>query len=262
MVTLKSPEEIQKMRVNNLLVAEILEELRGAIRPGVTTLELERYCEELTRRRGAKPAFKGYRGYPFSLCTSVNEEVVHGMPSDRKLKEGDILSLDFGVYHQGFYGDAAVTVAVGQVSEEARRLMRVTEEALYRAISQARAGNRLGDISAAVQSHVEAAGFSVVRDLVGHGIGRSLHEEPQVPNYGRAGRGIELRPGMVLAIEPMVNAGGYPVRVLPDGWTVVTADGRLSAHFEHSVAILDNGPCVLSRIDGIADSRREGRETF
>ena len=250
MVILKSPEEIRKLRANNLMVAGILEELKEIIRPGVTTLELDRYCEELTLQKGAKPAFKGYKGYPFSLCTSVNEEVVHGMPSERKLREGDIVSLDFGIYHQGLYGDAAVTVPVGEVSDEAGRLMQVTEEALYRAIEQARAGNRLGDISAAIQNHAEAAGYSVVRDLVGHGIGRSLHEDPQVPNYGREGRGIELRPGIVLAIEPMVNAGTYAVKVLPDGWTVVTADGKLSAHFEHSVAITEDGPFILSRIDG------------
>ncbi|HRT62737.1 MAG TPA: type I methionyl aminopeptidase [Syntrophales bacterium] len=250
MVILKSPDEIRKLRASNLLVARILEALKKMIRPGVSTIELDRYCEELALQAGAKPAFKGYRGYPFSLCTSVNEEVVHGMPSERKLREGDIVSLDFGIYHQGLYGDAAVTVPVGEVSDEARRLMRVTEESLYRAIEQARAGNRIGDISAAIQNHVEAAGYSVVRDLVGHGIGRSLHEEPQVPNYGREGRGIELRPGIVLAIEPMVNAGAHAVKVLKDGWTVVTADGRLSAHFEHSVAIMDGDPFILSRIDG------------
>jgi len=200
-------------------------------------------------RRGARPAFKGYRGYPYSLCTSVNSEVVHGMPSERELKEGDIVSLDFGVLHDGYYGDAAVTVPVGEISPAARRLLRVTEEALYRGISAARAGNRIGDISAAIQGHVEAAGFSVVRDLVGHGIGKSLHEDPQVPNYGSSGRGIELKPGMVFAIEPMVNEGTYRVDVLRDGWTVVTADGKLSAHFEHSVAVTENGPVILSRID-------------
>jgi methionyl aminopeptidase len=250
MVILKSPEEIRKLRGNNLMVARILEALKKIIRPGVTTLELDRYCEELTLQKGAKPAFKGYKGYPFALCTSVNEEVVHGMPSERRLKEGDIVSLDFGIYHQGLYGDAAVTVPVGEVADEAGRLMRVTEEALYRAIEKARAGNRLGDISAAVQNHVEAAGYAVVRDLVGHGIGRSLHEDPQVPNYGREGRGIEVRPGLGLAL---VNAGTHAVKVLQDGWTVVTADGELSAHFEHSVAITENEPFILSRIDGRPD---------
>jgi len=237
------------MRKSNALVAVILEELAKKIRPGVKTIELDRLSEQMALKRGARPAFKGYRGYPYSLCTSVNSEVVHGMPSERELMEGDIVSLDFGVLHDGYYGDAAVTVPVGEISPAARRLLRVTEEALYRGISEARAGNRIGDISAAIQGHVEAAGFSVVRDLVGHGIGKSLHEDPQVPNYGSSGRGIELKPGMVFAIEPMVNEGTYRVDVLRDGWTVVTADGKLSAHFEHSVAVTENGPVILSRID-------------
>ena len=237
------------MRKSNALVAVILEELGKKIRPGVKTIELDRLSEQMALRRGARPAFKGYRGYPYSLCTSVNSEVVHGMPSERELQEGDIVSLDFGILRDGYYGDAAVTVPVGEISPEARRLLRVTEEALYRGISAARAGNRIGDISAAIQGHVEAAGFSVVRDLVGHGIGKSLHEDPQVPNYGSSGRGIELKPGMVFAIEPMVNEGTYRVDVLRDGWTVVTADGKLSAHFEHSVAVTENGPVILSRID-------------
>ena len=237
------------MRKSNALVAAILEELAKKIRPGVKTIELDRLSEAMALKRGARPAFKGYRGYPYSLCTSVNSEVVHGMPSERELQEGDIVSLDFGILRDGYYGDAAVTVPVGEISPEARRLLRVTEEALYRGISAARAGNRIGDISAAIQGHVEAAGFSVVRDLVGHGIGKSLHEDPQVPNYGSSGRGIELKPGMVFAIEPMVNEGTYRVDVLRDGWTVVTADGKLSAHFEHSVAVTENGPVILSRID-------------
>ncbi|HQL91027.1 MAG TPA: type I methionyl aminopeptidase [Syntrophales bacterium] len=249
MVILKSRQEIEKMRKSNALVAVILEELAKKIRPGVKTIELDRLSEQMALKRGARPAFKGYRGYPYSLCTSVNSEVVHGMPSERELMEGDIVSLDFGVLHDGYYGDAAVTVPVGEISPAARRLLRVTEEALYRGISEARAGNRIGDISAAIQGHVEAAGFSVVRDLVGHGIGKSLHEDPQVPNYGSSGRGIELKPGMVFAIEPMVNEGTYRVDVLRDGWTVVTADGKLSAHFEHSVAVTENGPVILSRID-------------
>ena len=249
MIILKSRQEIEKMRKSNALVAAILEELAKKIRPGVKTIELDRLSEQMALKRGARPAFKGYRGYPYSLCTSVNSEVVHGMPSERELKEGDIVSLDFGVLHDGYYGDAAVTVPVGEISPAARRLLRVTEEALYRGISAARAGNRIGDISAAIQGHVEAAGFSVVRDLVGHGIGKSLHEDPQVPNYGSSGRGIELKPGMVFAIEPMVNEGTYRVDVLRDGWTVVTADGKLSAHFEHSVAVTENGPVILSRID-------------
>jgi methionyl aminopeptidase len=248
MVILKLPDEIEMLRTSNLIVAEILSELRDRVRPGVTTGELNRFCEELSKKKRVKPAFKGYKGYPFALCTSVNGEVVHGMPSDRSLISGDILSLDFGVNYKGFYGDAAITVPVGDVSYEAKRLMKVTEAGLYDAIRQARAGNRLGDISAAVQEQVESAGFSIVRDFVGHGIGRSLHEDPQIPNYGTRGRGIELKPGMVLAIEPMVNEGSYEVQVLPDGWTVVTKDGKLSAHFEHSVAVTENGPDILSRI--------------
>jgi methionyl aminopeptidase len=248
MVILKLPDEIEKLRTSNRIVAEILGELRERVRPGVTTRELDRLSEELSRKKRVRPAFKGYRGYPFALCTSVNGEVVHGMPSERPLVSGDILSLDFGVDYKGYFGDAAITVPVGTVSPEAGRLLKVTEGGLYEAIRQAVAGNRLGDVSAAVQECVERAGFSVVRDFVGHGIGRSLHEEPQIPNYGVRGRGIELKPGMVLALEPMVNEGSYRVRVLPDGWTVVTEDGKLSAHFEHSVAITENGPDILSLI--------------
>ena len=249
MVILKLPEEIEKLRASNLIVAEILAQLREKVKPGVTTRELDLFSEELTRKNRVIPAFKGYRGYPFALCTSVNEEVVHGMPSERPLVSGDILSMDFGVIYKGYYGDAAITVPVGKVSKTAERLMKVTEQGLFQGIEQARAGNRLGDVSSSVQKRVEAEGFSVVRDFVGHGIGRNMHEDPQIPNYGMAGRGIQLKPGMVLAIEPMVNAGGYGVRILPDGWTVVTEDGSLSAHFEHSVAITDNGPEILSRIE-------------
>jgi len=246
MVIIRRQEEIERIRESNLIVAEVLDTLKKEVKAGVTTKELNEYCEELVRKWGAKPAFKGYRGYPYALCTSVNEEVVHGMPSDRRLKEGDILSLDFGVYYKGYYGDAAITVPVGEVSEEARKLIKVTEAALYKGIEEAQAGNRLGDISAAVQSHVEGAGFSVVRDFVGHGIGSELHEDPQIPNFGVRGRGVLLKEGMVLAIEPMVNAGTYKVKVLDDGWTVVTEDGSLSAHFEHSIAITANGPDILS----------------
>jgi methionyl aminopeptidase len=248
MIILKSLQEIEKMRKSNAIVAAILEELRKKIRPGVKTIELDRLSEDLALKKGARPAFKGYRGYPYSLCTSVNSEVVHGMPSERELKEGDIVSLDFGILNDGYYGDAAVTVPVGEITPGARKLLKITEEALYRGIAEVKAGNRIGDISAAIQGHVEAAGYSVVRDLVGHGIGKSLHEDPQVPNYGSGGRGIELKPGMVFAIEPMVNEGTYRVEILRDGWTVVTADGKLSAHFEHSVAITENGPVILSRI--------------
>jgi methionyl aminopeptidase len=248
MIILKSRQEIEKMRKSNSIVAAILEELGKKIRPGIKTIELDRLSEELALKKGARPAFKGYRGYPYSLCTSINSEVVHGMPSERELKEGDIISLDFGILNDGYYGDAAVTVPVGDITPAAKRLLKVTEEALYRGITEIKAGNRIGDISAAIQGHVEAAGYSVVRDLVGHGIGKSLHEDPQVPNYGSGGRGIELKPGMVFAIEPMVNEGAYRVEILRDGWTVVTADGKLSAHFEHSVAITENGPVILSRI--------------
>lgn len=248
MIILKSRPEIEKMRKSNAIVAAILEELRKKIRPGVKTIELDRLSEDLALKKGARPAFKGYRGYPYSLCTSVNSEVVHGMPSERELKEGDIVSLDFGILNDGYYGDAAVTVPVGEITPGARKLLKITEEALYRGIAEVKAGNRIGDISSAIQNHVEAAGYSVVRDLVGHGIGKSLHEDPQVPNYGSGGRGIELKPGMVFAIEPMVNEGTYRVEILRDGWTVVTADGKLSAHFEHSVAITENGPVILSRI--------------
>ena len=249
MVILKQPDEIDKARVSNRIVAEALSVLREKVRPGVTTRDLDKIAEGVAEKRGAKPAFKGYRGYPYSLCTSVNEEVVHGMPSNRVLVEGDIIGLDFGVYYQGLYGDAAITLPVGRVSEQAARLMQVTQQSLYSAIDQACDGNRLGDISAAVQETAEAAGYSIVRDFVGHGIGKSMHEEPQIPNFGKKGRGIELKKGMILAIEPMVNAGKYRVRILSDGWTVITEDGSLSAHFEHSVAITDNGPEILSTLN-------------
>ena len=248
MVILKLPDEIEKLRRSNLIVAEILAELRERVKPGVTTLELDELCETRCRQKNVKPAFKGYRGYPFALCASVNGEVVHGMPSERPLLPGDIVSLDFGVNDRGYYGDSAITVPVGTVSPQAQELMAVTEESLYAGIEKAVAGNRLGDISAAVQKRVEAAGFSVVRDYVGHGVGRSLHEDPQIPNYGVPGRGILLRSGIVLAIEPMVNEGTWQVKLLPNDWTVVTEDGKLSAHFEHSVAITENGPDILSRI--------------
>jgi len=248
MVILKQPEEIEKIRVSCRIAAEILKELEGVVKPGVTTRDLDRLAEDLARKKKVIPAFKGYMGYPFALCTSVNEEVVHGLPSDRVLMEGDIISLDFGVYCDGFYGDAAVTLPVGRVSERAARLMRVTEQGLYEGIAKARAGNRIGDISYAVQSYVEAAGYSVVRDFVGHGIGRNLHEDPQVPNFGVQGRGMELMVGMVLAIEPMVNEGTYQVVTLADNWTVVTKDAKLSAHFEHSVAITKDGPDILSKL--------------
>jgi methionyl aminopeptidase len=247
-IILKSPQEIEKMRSANRIVAEILQEVKAAARPGVKTRELDELAAGLLEKRRARSAFKGYSGYPAVLCTSVNEEVVHGIPSDRVLKEGDILSLDFGAVCEDYYGDAAITVPIGTISEEARRLLRVTEEALYKGIEKARPGNHLGDISAAVQRHVESQGYSAVRDFVGHGIGRFMHERPQVPNFGVPGRGVRLKAGMTLAIEPMINAGGYEVVVLGDGWTAVTRDRSLSAHFEHSVAITENGPYILSQL--------------
>jgi methionyl aminopeptidase len=249
MVILKLPDEIEKARASNRIVAEVLSKLREKVKPGVKTKELDKFAEEIAEKRGAKPAFKGYRGYPHSLCISINEVVVHGMPSERVLEEGDIVSLDFGVFYQGFCGDSAITLPVGSVTEKASRLMQITEQSLYAGIKQAKNGNRLGDISAAVQNVVEGAGYSVVRDFVGHGIGKNLHEEPQIPNFGQKGRGIELKRGMILAIEPMVNEGKYNIQILPDGWTVVTRDGSLSAHFEHSVAITDNGPDILSKLN-------------
>lgn len=248
-IILKSPDEIEAMRRSNLVVAEVLQMLKEMVRPGATTMDLERFAEEETKKRKARPAFKGYRGYPYCLCTSLNSEVVHGMPSEKKaLREGDIISIDFGVQMDGFYGDAALTVPVGKVSEDAQRLVDVTAASLEEAIDKARPGGRLMDVSAAVQSCVEAQGFSVVREFVGHGIGRQLHEAPQVPNFGIPGRGVRLKAGMVLAIEPMINMGGYEVKVLDDGWTAVTADGSLSAHFEHTVAITEDGPYVLTRL--------------
>ncbi len=252
MIVLKSAREIEVMRRANVIVAEILLQLKEVVGPGVTTLDLDRMAEELTYKKHAKPAFKGYavggRIYPYSLCTSVNEEVVHGMPSKRVLKEGDILGMDFGVIVDGFYGDAAMTVAVGTVSEAAERLMAVTRDSLYRGIEELREGKRLGDLSSVIQTMVESAGFSVVREFVGHGIGKKLHEEPPIPNYGESGRGPRLMEGMVLAIEPMVNAGNPEVELKEDGWTAVTKDRSLAAHFEHSVAITKNGPDILSRL--------------
>ena len=249
MIILKTPDEIALMAKASRVVAEALEVLKSAAKPGVTTDELDRLAEAEIRSRGALPAFKGYRNYPKTLCVSVNEQVVHGIPSKRVLKEGDIVGLDLGAIVGGFYGDSAVTIAVGRIDEKAATLVRVTEESLSLAIQQARVGNRLSDISHAVQQHVEAAGYSVVTEFVGHGIGRQLHEEPQVPNYGRPGQGPRLQPGMVLAIEPMVNMGGAAVRVLDDRWTAVTVDGSLSAHFEHTIAIQPSGPAlVLSRL--------------
>jgi methionyl aminopeptidase len=251
-IALKSGREIEIMRRANVIVAEVLQELKKRVAPGVTTLDLDAVAEEMTLKKKAIPAFKGYnvagRVYPRCLCASVNDEIVHGIPTNRVLREGDIIGLDYGVIYEGFYGDSAVTVGVGRVSGEAKRLMEVTEQALYKGIEQLYAGKRLGDLGHAVQQTAESAGYSVVRAFVGHGVGRKLHEEPPVPNYGEPDRGILLREGMVLAIEPMVNVGGYEVEIKKDGWTAVTRDGSLAAHFEHSVAITKNGPYILSQI--------------
>src|SRR5690348_10170788 len=249
MIILKTPDEIAVMAKASRVVAEALAVLKEAVKPGITTDELDRLAEPA---RGAIPAFKGYRNYPKTLCASVNEQVVHGIPSKRALKEGDIIGLDLGAIVGGFYGDSAVTVPVGRIEEKTATLVRVTEESLALAIEQATVGNRLSDISYAVQRHVEAAGFSVVTEFVGHGIGRQLHEEPQVPNYGKPGRGPRLQPGMVLAIEPMVNMGRSAVRILEDRWTAVTVDGSLSAHFEHTIAVQPSGePRILSQLEKI-----------
>ena len=248
MARVRLEEKVEGVRAAALVVARTLREVGRAIRPGVTTAELDRIAESIIRDHGARPAFKGYRGFPASICPSVNEEVVHGIPGKRALAAGDIVGIDVGAELHGWYGDAARTYAVGEVSDEASRLMRVTEEALELGLSQARAGNRVGDISHAVQSHVERHGFSVVRDLVGHGIGSEMHEEPSVPNYGPAGKGPKLMVGQLLAIEPMVNAGGFAVVTRSDGWTVTTKDGRLSAHFEHTVAVGPDGPEILSAL--------------
>jgi len=255
-IVLKTDEEIAKMREANLVVAEVLDAVEEAAKPGVSTWELDRLAHELCRKLGARPAFLGYHGYPAVLCTSINDEVVHGIPRrDRILKEGDILSLDFGAFKHGYCGDAARTIPLGRISPEAQRLIDVTRESLERGIEQCVPGNRLGDISRAIQEHVEANGFAVVRSFVGHGIGQKMHEDPPVPNYVTPGKNPRLVAGMVLAIEPMVNAGGPDVEVKEDNWTAVTADGSLSAHFEHSVAITANGPFVLSRREGFSRGR-------
>ena len=248
MIVLKSRHEIDRMRVACCIVAEVLEGLRSLVCPGVTTFDLERFATAEALKRNAKCAFRDYHKYPSSLCCSPNNQVVHGLPNKNPLKSGDILSLDFGVVYDGFYGDAAITVPVGDVSDAARKLIAVTEGSLYAAIDMAVPGNRLGDVSSAVQSFVESNGYSVVRDFVGHGIGRSLHEDPQIPNYGFPGKGVKLKPGMVLAIEPMINEKSHEVEVLDDNWTVITCDGGLSAHFEHTVAITENGPEILTRL--------------
>ncbi len=240
------------MRPANRLVAQVLRELREAVRPGVTTAVLDELAEKRIRGEGGEPAFKGYHGYPATICASVNDQVIHGIPSARALVDGDILSIDVGVVMDGFYGDAAITVPVGAISDRAAELLRITEESLYKGIEQARIGGRVSDIGHAVQRHVEAHGFSVVREFVGHGIGSAMHEEPQIPNYGDPGRGPRLAEGMVLAIEPMINIGKPAVKILDDGWTAVTRDGSLSAHFEHTVSVTASGPVILTTLNGDA----------
>jgi methionyl aminopeptidase len=245
MIHLKTPGEIETMDAANRIVHAVLAEVSAALAPGVVLKDLDRLAESITAEKGAKPAFKGYNGYPASICISRNEEVVHGIPGAAVIREGDIVSLDFGVILDGLYGDAACTCAVGEVDEAARRLIDATRESLRMGVEKARVGNRVSDIGHAVQDYAESRGFSVVRDYVGHGIGRALHEEPQVPNFGDPGRGARLQPGMVLAIEPMINEGGADVVVDDDGWTVRTADRKRSAHFEYSVAVTENGPRIL-----------------
>jgi methionyl aminopeptidase len=257
MIVCRSKAEIEKLRRVNQLVARILAELRRMVAPGVTTKEIDAAAETMVREAGANPAFKGYHGYPATVCASINEQVVHGIPSARRLVEGDVLSLDMGAKLEGFFGDCAVTVPVGQVSPEAAELLRVTEEALFRGIDAVKPDARVSDIGAAVQEHVEAHGFSVVREFVGHGIGTALHEEPQIANYGPRGRGPRLAEGMVFAIEPMVNAGGAAVKVLGDGWTAVTRDGSLSAHFEHTVVVTGEAAEILTLLEAERERARD-----
>jgi len=248
MIVLKSPREIEKIRKSNQMVAEILAILESEVKPGINTLYLNDLSERLAREKGAIPAFKGYMGFPYALCASPNNVVVHGFPSKKPLCEGDIISLDLGVKLNGYYGDTAITVALGEISGEVNKLLEVTEDALYKGIRQAKVGNRLSDISYAIQSYVEKNGFSVVRTLVGHGIGKHLHEEPPIPNFGKPHQGPKLKQGMTLAIEPMVNMGSFEVKTTKDDWTVVTKDGKPSAHFEHTIAIRENKPEILTLI--------------
>lgn len=248
MIILKSEKEIEKIRKACQIVANSLKDLRDYVQPGMTTRMLDAFVEEKIYAQGAKPAFKGYHNYPATLCVSINEEVVHGIPSDKVLKDGDIVSLDLGAIYDGFYGDSAVTIPIGSIPDDVVKLLEVTEASLFAGIEQGKKDGRLSDISHAVQACVEAEGYSVVTDFVGHGIGRSLHEEPQIPNFGPKGQGPRLKEGMVLAIEPMVNMGKHQVKVLSDGWTAVSTDGSLSAHFEHTIAITNNGPEILSQV--------------
>lgn len=249
MIIYKNLEEIQAIKASNQIVAKILAELKTLIKPGVRTGELNEYAEMKSKEMGAIPAFKGYRGYPASLCTSINEEIVHGIPSSRTLGEGDIISLDFGVIYDGYFGDAAVTYPVGEISLKAKKLIEAAEQSFYKGIEQMKEGKRISDISFAIQTYVESQGFSVIRTFVGHGIGLSLHEEPQVPNFGQPGRGPKIKPGLVLAIEPMIAAGDWKVEILADDWTAITRDRSLSAHFEHTVALTQRGVEILSEAD-------------
>lgn len=248
MITDKSAHELEIMREAGRIVALVLSEMKNAVQPGITTKELDAIAEKLIRKAGATPSFKGYNGFPASICVSVNEELVHGIPSGRRLNNGDIVTVDVGAQYKGYHGDAANTYAVGVITPEAQNLLDVTEASLYEGIKMAVIGNRLSDISHAVQSYVEARGYSIVRDYVGHGIGREMHEDPQIPNFGPPGKGPRLRQGMVLAIEPMVNAGSYEVKTLLDNWTVITVDGSLCAHFEHTVALNENGPVIMTAL--------------
>ena len=257
MVTLKSAREIEAMRRSGKITSRVLTELMQTARAGMTIAELDRLAERGIRAAGGIPTFKGYNGFPASICASVNEEVVHGIPGPRTLRDGDLLSIDIGTTLDGYVSDSAVTVAIGNVSAEARRLLEVTQECLTVGIAEMYRGKRVGDIGAAVQAHAEGNGFGVVRELVGHGVGRTMHEEPQVPNYGETGTGMELRPGLVLAIEPMITQGGPKVRILEDGWTVVTADGKLAAHFEHTIAVTEDGPKILTLRDYAEDPKIE-----
>lgn len=249
MIIRKSKTEIEKMKAAGQIVARVLKRLSAMVEPGITTRDLDHEAERMIRDAGAYPTFKGYHGYKDSICASINDEVVHGIPGKRKLREGDIIGIDCGATYQGYVGDSAVTVPVGSVNEQVRRLMETTRQSLYKAIEKCQVGNRLGDVCNAVQAYVEPLGYSVVRNYCGHGIGRAMHEEPQVPNYGRAGTGPVLREGWVLAIEPMINLGRHDVKVLSDGWTVITTDGQPSAHFEHTVAITQEGPQILTLLE-------------
>ena len=257
MIIGKSQKEIEKMRASGRLVGQVLQALRQMVGPGVTTLEVDTAADKMIRDAGAYPTFKGYNGFPFSICASVNEQIVHGFPSSYELREGDIFSIDVGATLDGFVGDTATTIPVGMASEDRLKLIRVTEECLELAIEQCRAGKHLGDIGWAVQSHAEEHGYSVVRDYVGHGIGRRMHEDPQIPNYGKPGKGPKIKKGYVFAVEPMVNLGSYHTKTLKDGWTVVTVDGLPSAHAEHTIAITEDGPEVLTRVAANTQAEKE-----